>query len=230
MKKRVVIFCCGTQLSIIIDIIEKQGKYIIGGLVDSKAEIGSTLYGYKVLGRQEDILKIIYDNSISGGIISVGDNFSRYKIHTEIDKKFNVLVGEEGFDWEWINAIHPSAIIGNNTKLGKGIVCMAGVIFSPNCDIGDFCAFYTGAIIEHDNCIGDYASVSANSSTGGKVTIGVFSAICMGVTIFDRVTIKEGSVVGSGSLVTKDVPEGELWYGSPAKFIRKRELTDKYLK
>jgi acetyltransferase-like isoleucine patch superfamily enzyme len=28
-------------------------------------------------------------------------------------------------------------------------------------------------------------------------------------------------MVGAGSLVTKDIPDNELWLGSPAKFIRK---------
>ena len=28
-------------------------------------------------------------------------------------------------------------------------------------------------------------------------------------------------MIGAGSVVTKDVPIGELWVGNPAKFIRK---------
>ena len=28
-------------------------------------------------------------------------------------------------------------------------------------------------------------------------------------------------MIGAGSVVTKDVPANELWFGNPAKFIRK---------
>jgi UDP-2-acetamido-3-amino-2,3-dideoxy-glucuronate N-acetyltransferase len=28
-------------------------------------------------------------------------------------------------------------------------------------------------------------------------------------------------MIGAGSVVTKNVPDGELWMGNPAKFIRK---------
>jgi acetyltransferase-like isoleucine patch superfamily enzyme len=28
-------------------------------------------------------------------------------------------------------------------------------------------------------------------------------------------------MIGAGSVVTKDVPAGELWVGNPAKFVRK---------
>ena len=28
-------------------------------------------------------------------------------------------------------------------------------------------------------------------------------------------------MIGAGSVVTKDVPAGELWYGNPARFVKK---------
>ena len=36
-------------------------------------------------------------------------------------------------------------------------------------------------------------------------------------TILPGITIGENAVVGAGSVVTKDVPAGETWYGNPAK-------------
>ena len=35
------------------------------------------------------------------------------------------------------------------------------------------------------------------------------------------ITIGENAMIGAGSVVTKDVPAGELWVGNPAKFLRK---------
>ena len=44
--------------------------------------------------------------------------------------------------------------------------------------------------------------------------------------ILPGVTIGKNAVIGAGSVVTKDVPAGELWAGSPAIFRKKIELDD----
>lgn len=41
--------------------------------------------------------------------------------------------------------------------------------------------------------------------------------------ILKGVTVGEKSIVGAGSVVTKSIPDGEIWAGNPAKFIRRIE-------
>lgn len=220
--ENIVLIGGGNQAHYTIDIIEKEGKYNIAGIVDSIHEPGSVRFGYPILGRQENIKEIVDKYNIFGGVISIGDNWSRYYVHTEVVKllpKFN-----------FVNAIHPSVVIGNTTKLGKGIVAMAGCIFNPKARIGDFTFFATGAQIEHDSEIEDFASISAGSITGGYVKIGRFSAVTLGVTVVDRVEIGENTVIGSGSLVTKSIPPNVLAYGNPVKIVRSRSKGEKFLK
>lgn len=47
------------------------------------------------------------------------------------------------------------------------------------------------------------------------VFIGANSIILKGVTIGEK------AIVGAGSVVTRSIPDGEIWAGNPAKFIRK---------
>lgn len=42
-----------------------------------------------------------------------------------------------------------------------------------------------------------------------------------GTIILKGVEIGEQAVIGAGSVVTKDIPEREVWAGNPARFIRK---------
>ncbi|MDA7706975.1 NeuD/PglB/VioB family sugar acetyltransferase [Flavobacteriaceae bacterium] len=220
--KNIVLIGGGNQAHYTIDIIEKEGKYNIIGIIDSLHKIGTVRFGYKIIGKQENIKKLIIKYSIDGGIISVGDNWSRYKISQQIfflQPKF-----------KWFNAIHPSVIIGNNVVFGTGVVAMAGCIFNPETKIGNFTFFATGAQIDHDCTIDDFASVSAGSITGGHVFLGKFSAITLGVTVTDRLKIGENTVVGAGSLVLKDLPDNVLVYGVPCKIIKERINHEKFLK
>lgn len=220
--KNIVLIGGGNQAHYTIDIIKKENKYNIIGIIDSVHTIGSERFGYQVLGRQENLKDLINQYNIQGGIISVGDNWSRYYIYNQIIE----LIPE----FEFVNAIHPSVIIGDTTELGIGIVAMAGCIFNPKAKIGNFTFFATGAQVEHDNEICDFSSISAGSVTGGYVKLGKFSAITLGVTVMDRIEIGENTVIGSGSLVTKSIPSNVLAYGSPAKIIRERKQGEKFLK
>jgi sugar O-acyltransferase (sialic acid O-acetyltransferase NeuD family) len=220
--KNIVIIGGGNQAHYTIDIIEREGKYNVVGIIDSIHDIGSDRFGYKVLGRQEDIISIMANYDVCGGLISIGDNWIRYKVY----KQISVLAP----DFEFVNAIHPSVVVGNGVKMGLGIVAMAGVIFNPKSVIGDFTFFATGAQIEHDCIISEFASVSAGSVMGGYVKLGRFSALTLGVVVLDRLEIGENTVVGAGSLVLKSLPSHILAYGNPAQIIRSRNVEEKFLK
>lgn len=220
--KNIVIIGGGNQAHYTIDIIEKEGQYNIVGIIDSICEIGSERFGYKILGRQENIVEIINQYQIQGGLITIGDNWVRHIVSKQILELIS--------NFEFVNAIHPSVIIGNNVRIGFGVTAMAGVIFNPKSTIGNFTFFATGAQIEHDCTISDFASVSAGSVMGGYVKLGKFSALTLGVTVLDRLEIGENTVVGAGSLVVKPLPSNVLAYGNPAIIIRKREIGEKFLK
>ncbi len=220
--ENILLFGGGLHCSYCIDIIRKENKYNILGIVDSEKDIDSELFGYKVLGRQEELKELIVRYEINAGLITIGDNWSRKIVYDQIRKQIP--------DFKFVNAIHPSVIIGMNVEIGVGLVIMAGCIINPNSTIGDFCFFATGAQLEHDCTMGDFSSISAGVITGGKVQIGKFSAITLGVIIMDRLVIGENTVVGSGSLVTKNLPDNVLAYGNPARIIRSRNPAEKFLK
>lgn len=64
------------------------------------------------------------------------------------------------------------------------------------------------------------------SWTRGKVHICNNAFIGANCVITKPITIGHHSVIGAGSVVTKDIPPCEIWGGVPAKFIKKIEITE----
>ena len=102
--------------------------------------------------------------------------------------------------------------------------------------IGDDCGF-SGCSIVADNeiVIGNNVVVGANTTIGDRdghqdiydatpTPIHIEDNVWLGmnVTILKGVKIGKNSIVGAGSIVTKNIPENEIWAGVPARFIKKR--------
>lgn len=111
---------------------------------------------------------------------------------------------------EWILGIE----IPWDTKIGKNIQLQHGV----------------GLVVNHETIIGENC-VLRNSTTIGnkKLADGSYSAapkignnvdIGANVVIIGAITIGDNAVIGAGSVVVKDVPEGAVVVGNPARVIR----------
>lgn len=100
--------------------------------------------------------------------------------------------------------------IGNNVTIKNGVYLWDGITIEDNVQIGPNVTFtndkYPRAKQPFDlqkTLIKKNASIGAASVILGGVTIG------------------ENAMIGAGSLITKNIPDNQLWYGNPAKFIRK---------
>lgn len=58
----------------------------------------------------------------------------------------------------------------------------------------------------------------------GRVNIGKGCFLGTNTLIVNSVDIGDNSVIGAGSVVTKDIPPAEIWAGNPARLIKKREV------
>ena len=86
--------------------------------------------------------------------------------------------------------------------------------------IGNNCSFsFRNMIITSSHDLGDFSTIIAS-----PITIGNNVWITTNVTILGGVTIGDNSVIGAGSIVTKDIPSGVFASGNPCKVIKKIEF------
>lgn len=205
MSKDVIIIGAGGHAKVIADIIYKSGDNLIGFLDDNLANKGKEIYlGKKVLGTTKDIE--IYNKNYF--IIGIGNNSIRKKINNENNLKL-------------YTAIHPSAIIAEDVKIGTGSVIMAGVVINPGTVIGKNCIINTCSSLDHDNLLEDYVHISPGAHLAGTVSVKEGTWICTGAIVKNNITIGKNNIIGAGGVVIKDIIEENATYiGVPARRIK----------
>lgn len=219
--ENILILGAGGHAKVIVDIVDLQGKYNLVGIIDQNLAEKKPLLGYPLLGKEEDLPKLIKEHAIKGIIIAIGDNFIRSKAATRIKEKYPEL--------SFSTAIHPKTIIARDVEVGEGTVIMAGVSVNPGSTLGIFCILNTNSILDHDSSMGDFSSLAPGVTVGGDCIIGGYSAIGIGATILHGIQIGEHSVIGAAALVNKRIPPYTVAHGLPAKEIRARKKGEKYL-
>ena len=132
-------------------------------------------------------------------------------------------------DFQFINCIHDSATLSNHCEFGVGNVVMPGVSINASTIISDHCILNTNSSLDHDCRMASFSSLAPNSAVGGNCSIGQFSYVGIGASIFHGVSIEDNCIVGGGSILNKDAICDSTYYGIPAKRISERKLGDSYL-
>jgi sugar O-acyltransferase (sialic acid O-acetyltransferase NeuD family) len=203
------------------DIIEKEGKYRIIGFVDDSITFAKRLYGYSVLGGGNDLLIYVKRYNIYGGIVTIGDNFVRYKVVKHIKSVIP--------NFRFVKAVHPFTSIARDVRIGDGSVLMAGVIINSSSNVGKHCFLATKASLDHDGWMDDFSSLAPGVTTGGNVRIGEFSTVSIGANVKHGITIGKHTVIGAGATVVKNISSYVVAYGTPCRTVRERKKGEKYL-
>lgn len=141
------------------------------------------------------------------------------------------------------NAEVQSTFIGDKTKIWQYSIILNGAKVGNNCNINAHCfiendvnigdnvtikcgvQLWDGITVEDNVFIGPNVTFTNDKYPRSKVysnkilktTIKNGASIGANSTILGGIIIGENAMIGAGSVVTKDVPTGELWFGNPAR-------------
>jgi acetyltransferase-like isoleucine patch superfamily enzyme len=117
---------------------------------------------------------------------------------------------------------HASLTIGDDSGMTNTIiVSKASVTIGHHVNIGNGTVILDSNLHSVDWRIRGERSMDTTHSSNKPIIIGDYVFIGMRSIILKGVTIGEKSIIAAGSVVTQDVPAGELWGGNPAHFIKK---------
>ncbi len=121
--------------------------------------------------------------------------------------------------------------VKNGLKVGKGITVMAGTKFGSEpylITLGDRVRISSDVrFVTHDGGTWAFRREEGYEKVVcfGKIAVGDDTFIGMGAIIMPGITIGKNCVIGAGSIVTMDIPDGTVAAGVPAKVIC---TTDEY--
>lgn len=145
-----------------IDVIEKEAKYEIAGILDNEELVGQKILGYEFIGTDEDISKFVKEGYIF--LITVG------QIKTSvIRKKLFVLLSNNNA--QIATVISPRAYVSRHADIGKGTIIMHDALVNASASIGKNCIINSKALIEHDVAIEDFCHISTSTVINGGATV-----------------------------------------------------------
>lgn len=138
------------------------------------------------------------------------------------------------------------------SKMGKSVMIdykvymrnMGNIQIGNNVYINRGCQFYTSAHMGKKIVLGDGVTISPNVTfygaaqdytskgmpdTADDIVVEEHAWICANTTVLQGVTIGRYSVIGAGSVVTKNIPPFTVAVGNPAKVIKQRNKDECHL-
>ena len=178
------------------------GDYCIIGATSGREDLVDTV---TVIGDEATIRShtVIYAGNRIGSDFQTGHH-AMIREHNRIGDNVSIGTG---------TVIEHHVQIGNNVRLHTGVFVPEYCILEDDCWIGPHVTF--------TNARYPYSKNAKNELKG--VTVRSGAKIGANVTLLPGIVIGENSLIGAGSVVVGDVPEGKVYAGNPAVEINQIE-------
>jgi UDP-2-acetamido-3-amino-2,3-dideoxy-glucuronate N-acetyltransferase len=164
----------------------------------------------------------------------IGEKVSTVFIHGSADVSGKVTIGQGSRIWNNVQ-IRENASIGDNCILSKNVYIDADVHIGNNVKIQNNVSVYHGVTLEDGIFVGPHVCFtndkipraitpeghlkSSDEWTISETLVERGASIGANATILPGIRIGSFSMIGAGSVVTKDIPNFGLVVGNPARLI-----------
>ena len=167
---------------------------------------GTEVLDFKVLGPVSALGEAGFCDDEFDYVIAVAQNQTRKAI------------AETYPELNYVNIIHPSAVVSVYARLGRGNIILPNVTVDPDAIIGSHVIINKNSAIGHNVTLENYTQVCAGSALGGH--IGECAFLGIGSNVLPNVEVGRHTIIGAGSVVNRDIPENCVAMGVPCRVVK----------
>jgi sugar O-acyltransferase (sialic acid O-acetyltransferase NeuD family) len=215
LRKLVLVGGAGTSsdvLALIASINRVSMRYKVAGLLDDAIPEGTLRFGIPVLG---PIAK--WASCKDAWFVDCLGSPRSYRKREKLLESVGMALAP------FETLIHPSAIVADDAEIGTGSIIYPNVVVLSNVQIGHHVTILSGTVLNHDVELGSWSILGSGVMLSGAVKVASTCYLGTSSSIREGVIVGEGSLVGMGAVVTRDVAPDSVVAGVPAKYLRGAE-------
>lgn len=207
--KDIILIGYGGHAKSVADSIKSKNEYRIAGYTDVKKNDDVDL---EYLGN-DDVLSTYFEKGITAAVMGIGFMGGNSKVREDLYEKARNI----GYNFPAI--IDASAVVAQDVQIGEGTYVGKRTVINADTCVGKCCIINTGAILEHENVIGDFSHIAVGATLCGNVQVEKNCMIGANATVIQGIKVGEGSTIGAGSVVLKPVEAKTTVVGVPAREV-----------
>ena len=196
VNKSIVIVGCGGHAVSCLNLLEEISDYEFEGFIGLDHEVGNRLYGYEVIGTEDDMEKL--KHSVASVVIGVGQITNSHRR----SYLFNLYLSQ-GFKVPTL--ISPHAHVSQDVNIGVGVQIFNSSIINKGVTIGNNSIINTGALLEHEVSIGENCHISTRAVINGNTKISGGSFVGSNAVLKQGIAIGANCFINMGLIVKKDI-------------------------
>ena len=194
-QKEILLIGGGGHCRSVIDVLEMEGKYKVGGIIDQEDLIGNKVFNYEIIGCDNDLKKL--SSNYKNALVTVGQIKS-----PDIRIKLFSFLKSIGYYLPVI--ISPLAYVSRYSEIEEGTIVMHHALVNAGARVGKNCIINSKALIEHDSIIEDNCHISTGAIINGGVTIKKNTFFGSNAVSQDHTESYENDFIAANSLLKRN--------------------------
>ncbi len=212
IEMKSVIIGAGKYGEVYLSYLREAGVNVIGFLDDDETLHSKRIWGLPIFGDTTLLPDLRSRYGVEAIYCPIGSNRIRS----------NFLEEARRCGYLTPNFIHRDVIVSPDVEIAsEGVYILCGTILMPHVKIEKDVMISVGTSIVHHTVLRQGVFVSNGVNVGASIIAEKYAYIGMGSTIMTGVTrIGTDCLIGAGAVVIRDVPDGAVMAGLPAKIIK----------